>query len=441
METNRRNFLSNAVTGGLGLTALPLSLSARESARKTANSYKSLASRYARLDEILKMPVFKKELITSPVIIESIELLRDRENFLVRVRSKDGAEGISVGHTGLNPKGGGGQSVRNWPVFKELIDRFTGKDARDLDSLIPGDSGKGGGVPFNIAVATLEFAILDMLGNTEKMPIGRLLGEIVNPMVAVYQGSRMGELLSLPPEKSLEIVKKDLQETKAKAVKIRVGLPGYLDRDSVAGNEKLIRMTRETFGDKMILGCDGNNKFSAEGGIRMGKILEEYNYLWWEEMVPFGWYDELKQVRDALKIKIYTGESEAFLSTFRWLVANDACTTVEPDQLYFGGMIRSIKVARMAEAFGMEFVPHITQYGLGYIYMLHCVSVCANAGKYQEFDTFSTRDANGNQIPIEHKSGDPITSYDGVLKVPTGSGLGIIIDPEYVKKHKVVKDW
>jgi L-alanine-DL-glutamate epimerase-like enolase superfamily enzyme len=122
-------------------------------------------------------------------------------------------------------------------------------------------------------------------------------------------------------------------------------------------------------------------------------------------------------------------------------VANDGCTTVEPDQLYFGGMIRSIKVARMAAEFGMEFVPHITQFGLGYIYMLHCVSVCSNAGKYQEFDTFSTRDANGNQIPIEHKSGDPITSYDGVLKVPTGSGLGIVIDPEYVKNHKVVKDW
>lgn len=95
----------------------------------------------------------------------------------------------------------------------------------------------------------------------------------------------------------------------------------------------------------------------------------------------------------------------------------------------------------MAEVFGKTMVPHITQYGLGYIYMLHFISACPNAGKYQEFDTFSTRDSNGNQIPIVYKSGDPITSYDGVLKVPTGSGLGINIDPDYVKKHKVVNDW
>lgn len=94
----------------------------------------------------------------------------------------------------------------------------------------------------------------------------------------------------------------------------------------------------------------------------------------------------------------------------------------------------------MAEAVGQEFVPHITQYGLGYLYMLHCVAVCPNAGKYQEFDLFSTRDANGDEIPIESKT-TPITSEDGVIAVPTGSGLGITIDPGYIKKFKVISEW
>ncbi len=440
MKTNRRKFISSAVVGGMGAASFPLP--SFGSGTKNSNPVPAdLKTRYAYLDEAIKLPVFKKELFTSPVIIQTIELLRDRENFMVRVRSKDGAEGIAVGHTGLNPKGGGGQSVRNWPVFKGLINSFMGKDARDLDTMIPGDSGKGGGVPFNTALATLEIATLDMLGNTAKKPIGELIGEIHNPHVAVYQGSRMPELLALPPEESLEIVKQDLLETKAKAIKMRVGLEGNLDKDSKAGNEKLIRIARETFGDEMVLGCDGNNKFTADGGVRMGKILEAYNYTWWEEMVPFGWYDELKQVKEGLRIPISTGESESHLSTFRWLIANDACDIVQPDQLYFGGMIRSMKVARMAAIFGKTICPHITQYGLGYIYMLHFVSACTNPSKYQEFDTFSTRDANGNQIPIIYKSGDPMTSDDGVLKVPTGSGLGIVIDPDYIKTHKVVKDW
>jgi L-alanine-DL-glutamate epimerase-like enolase superfamily enzyme len=430
MKTNRRKFISTAVVGGLAATTLPISSCSLKS--DSTSSKIELQSRYDKLDEILKLPVLKRELFPNPVIIDTIELLRDRNNFLCRVRSKDGAEGISAGH--------GSQNKTNWPVFNTLIRMFSGKDARDLDKLIPDPHGKQGGIPFNVQLATLEIAILDMLGNLANKPIAALLGEIVHPRIEVYQGSRMSELLSLPVEESLAIVKQDLLESKAKAVKMRVGLPGQLDMDSKAGNEKLIKTAREMFGDKMILGCDGNNKFTAAGAIRMGKILEEYNYQWWEEMVPFGWYDELKQVHEALKIKVYSGESESHMSTFRWLVANNAVSTVQPDQLYFGGLIRSIRVARMAAEYGIEFVPHVTQYGLGYLYMLHCVAVCPNAGKYQEFDLFSTRDANGNQIPIQSKT-TPITSEDGVLPVPTGSGLGIIIDPDYIKAHKVVTEW
>ena len=87
---------------------------------------------YSRLDEILKKPVFKKELFTSPVIIETLELLRYRNSFLCRVRSKDGAEGISVGHSG--------QLRSLYPIFTNLLQPFfINKDARDLDLLI----GKG----------------------------------------------------------------------------------------------------------------------------------------------------------------------------------------------------------------------------------------------------------------------------------------------------------
>ena len=435
--TNRRGFISTAIKGGLAAAALPLSARGADPATDGAPgatlSPKDLTARYAKLDEVLKLPVLKKELFASPVLIESVELLRDRNGFLCRVRSKDGAEGISAGH--------GSQNARNWPVFKGLIDRFTGKDARNLDALLPDGGGKGGGIPYNVQVATIEIAVLDMLGNTANVPIGKLIGKIHNPRIPIYQGSRVGELRSLPPEESLELVKKDLLESKAKAVKMRAGGGGVLDGDNAPGRtEKLIRMARETFGEKMVLGCDGNNNYSAAGAIRLGKILEDYEYAWWEEMVPFGWYDELKMVKDGLRIKITTGESESHIATFRWLIANDACDTVQPDNLYFGGLIRSMKVARMAAALGKDISPHITQYGLGYLYNLHFVSACPNPAPYQEFDGFSTRDANGNDIPIQSKT-TPIVSEDGVIAVPTGSGLGIAIDPDYVKKHKPVKDW
>ena len=68
--------------------------------------------------------------------------------------------------------------------------------------------------------------------------------------------------------------------------------------------------------------------------------------------------------------------------------------------------------------------------------MLHMVSVCPAAYKYHEFKMFDAVDANGTTIPIESKA-DPFESHDGLVKAPSGSGLGIHIDPAYIETHKV----
>jgi L-alanine-DL-glutamate epimerase-like enolase superfamily enzyme len=429
MGTNRRNFLTTALAGSMA-AALPLS------ACRSASQSSYPDERYARLDEILKLPVLKRELFASPVIIETIELLQDRKNYICRVRSKEGAEGVSIGHPNI--------SRQSYPMFMTLLrPLFLGKDARDLDTLIVQayeNNIKNQGIPLCVQIAILEFAILDMLGNIAGIPLGKLIGEIHNPGISVYQGTRYTELRKQPPEESLELVKKDLLESKAKAVKIRAGLgdnTGSNGDNAQGRTEKLIKMARETFGDKMVLMIDGNGSYDTPEAIRIGKILQEYNYYFYEEPVPWDWYEEQKRVADALDIPMAGGEEEFSLHAFRWLIANDAFEIVQPDQFYFGGMIRSMKVARMAEAYGKTIVPHMTDGGLGYLYMLHFVSACPNAGEYHEFKLFATTDANGNDVPVKSKT-EPFSSEDGVVKVPTGSGLGLIIDPEYIKTHTAI---
>ncbi len=49
---------------------------------------------------------------------------------------------------------------------------------------------------------------------------------------------------------------------------------------------------------------------------------------------------------------------------FRWLIVNNALDIVQPDMFYFGGMVRSMKLARMVEAFDKHCVPHISNSGL-----------------------------------------------------------------------------
>lgn len=430
MKNNRRNFLKTAALTG---SAAPfLSLTNSCSSRKANIQIPD----YSALDKVLQLPVLKKELFPSPVIIEKIELLQDRNNFICRVRSNNGAEGISIGHPFI--------AKNSYPMFLNiLVPYFTGKDARDLDELIytiSEKSVKNQGIPFCVQIATLEFAILDLLGNIAGLPAGRLLGDVLNPEISIYLGHLLWEFRNKEPEVSLEIMIKDVQETNAKAVKIRAGRGDNLasDIDNAPGRtEKLIRLAREKFGDNMILMIDGNGSYSVKEAIRIGKILEEYNYYFYEEPLPWDWYQEQKLVEQALSIPMAGGEEEFGMHAFRFLAGNEVFQILQPDLFYFGGMIRTMKVARMAQAAGLKITPHISAGGLGFVYMLQMASVCPALEKYNEFKMFETPDANGTLIPTESKA-EKFESIDGVIKVPSGSGMGVIIDPEYISTHKIL---
>ena len=156
--------------------------------------------------------------------------------------------------------------------------------------------------------------------------------------------------------------------------------------------------------------------------------MEAHNFDFYEEPVPFDWYEETKQVTQALNIPVAGGEQEPSLRNFRWLMGHRALDIVQPDMFYFGGMIRSMKVARMAGALGMPCVPHISGSGLGYLYMMHFVSAISNAGPFHEFKGFN------KSIPLTCATSS-LTSADGVVTVPSGPGLGVDIDPAFIAKH------
>ena len=120
MKTNRRKFIAAALTGGVAASLPDLSFGSE-----------NIKEIYARLDEMIRKPVLKTGLFTSPVIIDQLELLRLENSFLCRVRSKDGGIGISVANDD--------QMKSLYPILvKRLSPFFIGKDARDLESLIEG---------------------------------------------------------------------------------------------------------------------------------------------------------------------------------------------------------------------------------------------------------------------------------------------------------------
>lgn len=422
MNTSRRNFFKNSVQGALAGSLLFQSCSSNAS-----QSNASHPTDYAALDKILNKPVIKKELFKNPLIIDTMELLHHDGNFICRVITKDGAEGISVSNNM--------QMRYLYPIFTgRLQPFFIGKDARELEKLLEEvyvfkSNYKLQNLALWVPLATIEFAILDLLGKVAEVPIGKVIGEVHHPEIAVYQANNnRGET----PEKSLEDIQRRVAENGAKALKFKVAGRMSASEDPPGRSEKLIPMVREAFGSDMTIYADANGGYDVAEAIRIGKIMEEYNYDFFEEPVPFDYYEETKAVADGLQVPIAGGEQEPSMHNFRWLVGNDAVQVVQPDIFYFGGMVRSMKVARMGAHYNKLCVPHISGSGLGYLYMMHFVSAVPNAGPYHEFKGFN------NELPLECPTSD-LKSHEGTVKVPTGPGLGVTIDPDYIAKHKEVK--
>jgi L-alanine-DL-glutamate epimerase-like enolase superfamily enzyme len=422
MQTSRRNIFRGALAAGLtaGLPSMAAASSTTEA---------GLKAKYAKLDAAASLPVFKRELFPEPAIIQTIELLHYNKSWLCRVRTKDGAEGISVSNSQ--------QMEVLYPIFaKRIAPYFIGKDARDIEALLEEvtvyeSNYKATGLAIFVPMATLEFAILDMFGKMVNRPIGLLISDkIYNPKINVYQAN--GERY-ISAEETIEHLQRDVAISKAKAIKFKLGGRMSHPETPVGRSEKLIPLVRKTFGDKMVISADANGSYTPEQAIPIGRLMQEYNYAFYEEPVPFDWYDELKQVADALKIPMALGEQEPSTHNFRWVLANNAVGIVQQDMFYFGGMVRCMRVARMAAALGKTCIPHISSTGLGYLYMMHFVSAIPNSGPYHEFKEFN------NDLPYSCPTSTLRSDDDGVIKVPTGPGLGVTIDPAYVAKHTVVK--
>ena len=404
-QIGRRSLLAGVVgAGGVALAEPDSPQESRKAPRKLADP--------AELDRAAAAPVLMVDGLKSPVIIDSMKLLKKGNDYLVHVRSKDGAEGVSI----TNPP----RAQYLDHVFQQLVAPFfIGKDARDLDSLLRGlyrwnSNYKMYGLGFWSAQAWAEFAILDMLGRVANKPMGALLGGVVRKDMPYYVASGRRDTT---PEQEIDYLKKLLADSGAKALKFRVGGRMSENEDAMPERtEKLIPLVRKTFGDAMDIHADANSSYDPKEAIRVGHLLEAIKVVHYEEPCEFDHFDEMKTVADALTVPVACGEQEFSQWRFRWMIANHGADIVQPDLFYYGGLIRSIRVARMAKVAGLPIALHVSG-GFGFVYVLHFASCTPNLARYQEYKLGMEKYGQWLDPGIQVK--------DGKMSIPTGPGVGI----------------
>lgn len=407
MQKDRRDFLGTAAAGSATALLTACGGAKEHGTQSTQEAGPSIEA----LDLAAAQPILQLDGLNNPVIIESIRLVRNEGEHFIHVRAKDGAEGISVTNS---------RAEYLHPLLGQIVPFLIGKDAREWESELMFElyryrsNYKLQGLAFWCVHAWVEFALLDMLGRIAGKSIGDLLGGVVRREAAYYIASGRRDST---PEEEVEYLQSLLDETKASAVKFRVGGRMSRNADAMPGRtENLIQLARKTLGDEIDIHADSNSSYDPPQAIKVGRMLEEINAVYFEEPCPFDHLEDTKTVTDALTIPVSGGEQEFSERRFRWMIHNRGVDIVQPDLHYYGGLIRSIRVANMAALAQIPTTVHISG-GFGFIYMLHFASCVDDVGKYQEYKRGIEKYNSWFAKPLEVSGGK--------MTVPEGPGVGI----------------
>jgi D-galactarolactone cycloisomerase len=381
-----------------------------------------------RLRAAASEPVIRRELITQPVRLKSLDLLERDGEYMIRAEDSDGAVGWALANIRRFPAA--------WPIFLQLVaPQFIGKDMRDYerhleDAFIARSNYKWQGLALWICFARAEIAILDLIGQKTGQPVHALIGGAVRNSVGVYyaNGNRDNSAQWV-----VDRLKENVEASGAKAVKFKVGARMRTTEKSNARDRELIPLMREAFGPDKVIYADANSSYTVEEAIYFGRMMEAHDYGFFEE--PVRWDDEegTRRVAEALSIPIAGGEQESSVYAFERQIMGGALQIVQPDLIYFGGLVRSKRIARMAEAAGLRCVPHISGYGLGQVTVTHFACTIPNTTDYQEYK------GDPDKVPYELiNEGGRLKAVEGRLKLPQGPGLGVRFDPDWLAGLKSV---
>jgi L-alanine-DL-glutamate epimerase-like enolase superfamily enzyme len=222
----------------------------------------------------------------------------------------------------------------------------------------------------------------------------------------------------------------DLEAFVADAVQAREeGFWGYKDHcyHGVEFMRALAPAVRCAVGPDFYLMHDCVQRYTLNEALRVGRTLEEADYYWFEE--PLRDFDlmGLKKLSASLDVPIAAAEylPGTIYSTSQ-LLAQQAVDIVRASVPWRGGITDMLKIARLAESFGVNC--EITSVGVGHGFVhAHVLGAIKNCTFFEGWRTGSL----GGEPVIRN----PLHLADGYLPVPQGPGLGMELDWGEIEKQ------
>lgn len=379
---------------------------------------------------ILRVPLGKDRFYSSQCAFP------ERNSLLVRIETDNGLVGWGEGGQYGPP-----EPVRSC-IESVLAPRLLGRSPHEVGRIweelyaLTRDYGQKG--TYIEALSAVDIALWDLKGKSLGVPIHNLLGGAFRDSIPGYATGcyyRGDDILNY--EASLDALAAEAAsyvKSGFRLLKIKVGLL------TVEADAERVAAIRQAVGPKMGLLVDCNHAYNAATAIRMGRVLEKYGCLFFEEPVTPENRSGYRRVRETLDIAIAGGEAEFTRWGFQELIAGECVDIAQPDLCVCGGFSEFQKITALASVHGVAVIPHVWGSGIAQAAALHAIATLppsphtANPVPLQN-EPIVEFDRNHNPLRDELLVTKLRIGTDGRVPVPQGPGLGIEVDEDVLKRY------
>lgn len=290
-------------------------------------------------------------------------------------------------------------------------------------------------------VSGLEMAMWDIVGKATGRAVHDLLGGLVHPRLRTYtylyprpehghayQPSPVYDDPDAAAERALDYLAMGFTAVKFDpAGTYSTFDPRQPSLERMALSEQFCKRIREAVGTRCDLLFGTHGQFTTSGAIRMGRRLEAYEPLWYEEPVPPDMPEEMARVARAVSVPIAAGERLTTKYEFQRLLSTGAASILQMNLGRVGGLLEAKKIAGMAEAHYAQIAPHLY---CGPIVGAANMQLAACSPNFLILESIERWDGFHAQLLKK-----PLTWEDGYLVVPKEPGLGVELDEAVALAH------
>jgi L-alanine-DL-glutamate epimerase-like enolase superfamily enzyme len=323
--------------------------------------------------------------------------------------------------------------------------RLAGRDPMQIESFWREAYGSGFSMRPDLSLVSvisgLEMACWDIIGKALEQPVYNLLGGKVHERLRSYtylypaegEGDEFYHDAERSAQRAAEYVAQGFTAVKFDPTGgYSVFDPRQPTLESLERTVRLVRLVREAVGDRADLLLGTHGQFTPSGAIRLARLLEPYDPLWFEEPVPPDMPEQMAIVARGSRIPIATGERLTTKYEFSRVLAAGGANILQINLGRVGGLLEAKKVAALAEVHYAQIAPHLycgPVVGAANIQISTCSPNFLILEGIQQWGGFHARILK-----------TPICWEEGYVIPPTAPGLGVELNEKVASEHPYKED-